>query len=138
MNRHQYVYRMLSLACMMLVAAALVYAGGDREPPATAWPVGSADEGTEWHVAAYQADVSGSNRIIRNDGPTEEELGQAIVSAASQDHPCLAKMETLLSQLELDFIRMEKESVNVPLRELNGMLQRRPIWNEVKRACWSK
>jgi hypothetical protein len=52
-----------------------------------------------------------------------------------QDLACLAKMEQLLRQFELDFKRMEEQRVTVPMWELHGMLQRRPMWQEIKRDC---
>lgn len=70
--------------------------------------------------------------------PTEEELGHAIVSAASQHDPCLARMEEILRQLELDIAKMEKQRSIIPMWELHAMLQRRPMWTEVRHQCWKE
>lgn len=51
---------------------------------------------------------------------------------------CERKMEAVFRQLELDAAKLETQRSNVPMWELHAMLQRRPMWTDAKRECWTK
>ena len=59
-------------------------------------------------------------------------------AVTKEQYACLARMEEVLRQLELDITHWEAQRLTTPLWELNAMLQRRPMWTQSKRECWSK
>ena len=77
-------------------------------------------------------DMTGAVRVTLSDSPTEEELGQAIVYAASQHDPCLDKMEQAMRAMDLlvtDGVRWGVKS-----QELTA----RTLWQDTKSECWAK
>ncbi len=93
-------------------------------------------------------DFSGAQRVNLSYGPTEEELGQAIVYAASQSTSCLARMEKAMRDAEWFLTKplIRDGSYIVPDVDYPGMnteIHNKAqamwlYWNDTKKDCWTK
>lgn len=89
-------------------------------------------------------DLSGSLRVTLSEFPLEEDLGKAIVSAASQHTACLARMEEAMKEMEYFVGALDFGKRGDRLRIYNDMTTDQhwytagKLWYEAKRECWSK
>ena len=84
------------------------------------------------------ADSSGNLRITLSLSPSEEELGAAIVSAASQRDPCLTQMKAAMKAMEphlgkgLTMFWITPEEG----KRHDENMRIKQQWDDAAKACW--